>query len=284
MCTFSVAQLLTYFTYVYVCTYVLDVAVPVKDIQSESVQCYTPSKASVEFGVLLDDIVQELEKDKTKNLRVLKTVSSTLTIHEKSNTLVFTDDKLEEIQACNSIETLLINKLRHCYRWYDFSLLTEFMKFMKSETCLSWLKNFEVKVKSELKLQQIYEHFRQNRIKLSEECHKVVTIVDNKSYSDITQEEHDTLKRFVSEQCGVEAYVILLSNGRTSSLILEWHIPVTAVTHMITVASSNIENFTKECFVYLKISSTVILDYRDMVSDSLRIYIIYIAEVTYLTM
>ena len=248
--------------------YVVDILVATEDGHSESlVQFPTPDEASVEFGILLDEIVKELEKNEASNLRTLKTISSTLTIQKTSKVYVFTDGQLKEIQACNSIYTLLVYKLRHCYRWDDFSMLTKLMSSIKSKHCLRLLKNFEVKVNSEMKLQQIYEHCKLKSAEFSEEYHKIVAIVDDKIFSEITEKDYDVLKHFVSEQCGVENYVISpVTKIAVSSLILEWYIPVTAVAHMIKIALNNKGNFTKNCFVYLKISATLIFDHRNIVS------------------
>ena len=247
---------------------VVDISVDAEDTQLEEIAPFsTPDEASVEFGILLDEIVEELEKDEVKNLRRLQTISATLTVYKNSRVHVFTDRKLEEIRACGSIHTLLIYKLRHCYRWDDFTLLTKLMSSIKAKRCLSMLKKFEVKTNSEYKLRQIYEQCKQKALKFSAEYHKIVAIVDDKVFSEITHKEYEILKHFVSEQCGVEDYVISpVTKIAISSLILEWYIPVTATAHMIKIALINKVNFTKNCFIYMKISSTLILDHRDTVS------------------
>jgi len=243
--------------------------VAIKDTNSESlVQYSTPDEASIEFGILLQEILEELEKNKTSNLLKLQTISSALTVQNNSKVRVFTDRQLEEIWACNSIPILLMIKLRHCYRWDDFSMLTKLMSSLKSEKCLHLLESFEVKIKSEMKLQHIYEYCIQKGFEFPGEYHKIIAIVHNKIFSDITKQEYDVLKHFVSQQCGVEAYVISpIIKAFSSSLILEWFIPVTAVTHMTETASNNKGNFIEVYFVYLKISSTVIFDCRDNVSN-----------------
>ena len=264
---FIVHSTLQLLTLLYCTAEEVDRLVATKDTHSENVVQYcTPDKASIEFGLLLNDIIMELEKNESSNLNRLKTISSTLTIQKKSKVLVFNDRELEEIQACNDIRTILTQKLRHCYRWDDCSMLHILMRSVNSKGCLSLLRNFEIKVNSKIKLQQIYEYCKEKDFEFSEQCHKIVAIVDDKIFSDITLEEYHVLKCFVSEHCGVENYVISpFSKGSSSSLVLEWHIPVTAVDHMIKMASNNEENFIKNCFVYLKISSSVILDHRDMV-------------------
>ena len=221
----------------------------------------------MEFGILLFEILEELEKNETKNLRRLKAISSSLTIQNNSKVHVFTDTQLKEIQACNKINILLTDKLRHCYRWDDFSMLTVLMSSIKSTKCLKLIKNFEIKVNSKMKLQQIYEHCKEHGFKLTEEYHKIIAIVNDKLFSDITLEEYHVLKDFVSEQSGVEDYVISpFTKASSSSVILEWYIPVTAVGHMIKIALRNKRIFFKNCFVYMKISSSVILDCRNIVS------------------
>ena len=202
----------------------VDTLVTTKDTHSE--QYGTPDEASIEFGILLNDIIEELEKNEISNLRKLKTISSTLTVHKNSKIRVFNDRQMEEIQACNDIYTILTYKLRHCYRWDDCSMLYKLMLSVNSTSCLSLIKSFEVKVNSEMKLQQIYEHCKQKGFEFSEEYHKIVAVVNDKIFSDITLEEYHVLKHFVSEQCGVEDYVISpFIKASSSSLILQWYIP-----------------------------------------------------------
>ena len=247
---------------------VKDMPVAIMGTHSENfVRFTTPEKASAEFGILLAKILKELEKDESDNLMLLKAMSSTLTIKNNSDIHMFTDKQVEEIQACNKIRPLLMNKLRHCYRWDDFSVLTVLMSSIDSEKCLNLLETFKVKIDSKMKLQQIYEHCKQTECCFSEEYHKMVAIVNDKFFFTITKEEYEKLKHFISEQCGVEAYVVSpLSKASSSSLILEWYIPCTAVAHMIKIASKNESVFIKRNFVYVKISSTVVLDCADSVS------------------
>ena len=71
----------------------------------------TPEKASVEFGILLFEILEELEKNETKNLRRLKAISSSLTIQNNSKVHVFNDTQLKEIQACNKINIYSLSNI-----------------------------------------------------------------------------------------------------------------------------------------------------------------------------
>ena len=230
----------------------------------------TAEQASVEFGVLLDEILEELMKNESKNLKLLKRTSSTLTLKDKSGIKMFSDSEVEAIYACNNIETLLIIKLRHCYRWDDHSMLNVLMSKLNAEECLRLLRLFETKVYSKMKLQQLHEHSLQGSVYIPEGYHKMITIVD-KIFSDITKEDYDELKEFISQYCGVEPYVMspFSTVSPFNSMVIEWFIPVNAVSYMIKTAKNNVHMFTKEyIFLYLKISSTVIFDHRNNVSTT----------------
>ena len=175
-----------------------------------------PPHESIEFGTLLEEIIKELQKDEAINLTLLKVVCSTLTIRDNP---FFSDEKLKEIQACNNVRTLLKINLRHCYRWDDFSFLTNLMSSIHSEKCIDLLKLFRVKVHSRIKLQEIYGQGQQKGRSFTEEYHKMVAIV-NKRFLEITKEELDKLKYFISDQCSVEHYIISPFIKDSSSLFV----------------------------------------------------------------
>ncbi|XP_065903310.1 uncharacterized protein [Dysidea avara] len=230
----------------------------------------TAEQASVEFGVLLNEILKELKKNENDNLELLKTVSSVLTVKDNSDVKMFNDSEVEGIYACNNISILLMIKLRHCYRWDDHSMLTVLMSSLNSKKCLKLLQLFETKVYSKIKLQQIQEHCLEESSKFPEGYHKMVAIIDNKIFSSITKEEYDELKQFISQYCGVDPYVMSPFSKASpfSSVVFEWFIPVSAATYMIEAAYSNVQNFKNGLFiVYLKISSTVIFDHRNNKSE-----------------
>ena len=206
------------------CFNVADMSVAIAGNTSD--KCTTPERASVEFGILLAEIVKVLEEDESTNLLLLQSISSTLTIQNNSEVHIFNHKQLEEIQTCN-IRTLLTINLRHCYRWDDFEMLIRLMSAINSEKCVNLLETFKVKVDGEMKLKQIDEHCKQNELYFSKEYHKMFAIV-NKDCFKITKEEYDELKYFISKQCGVEAYILSpLTQASPSSLISEWYIPLT---------------------------------------------------------
>ena len=95
----------------------------------------------------------------------------------------------------------------------------------------------------------------------------MVAIVRGKIFSRITKEEYDILKKFVSTHLEVKSYVIPpFDKAIRSSLVLQFFVPVTAISHMVETATKNMDKFVKESFVYLRISLTVIYDLRQNVS------------------
>ena len=237
-------------------------------------------QASVEFSSFLEEIMEELKKNDTANLEKLKAVLSSLTVKEKSGVLVFNDNQLEAIQACTDLKTLLLNKLRHCYRWDDCTMLTVLLSSLKADNCLEILRNFQLKVQCHIKLHQINHLCQQNSLKFPEGYSKMTVIVKREIFWTITKEEYDELKLFISQQCGVEPYVMSpFSNASPfSSLELEWFIPNNAVSYMIKNAASNVGNFSKKTIEYLRILSTVILDHRHNVRDSQYVHFILLLQ------
>jgi len=239
----------------------------IKPLTSLSItDCNTPEKASAEFGLVLIEILKELKQNESDNLEKLQIISSTLTVKDSSGVRMFSDSELEAIQSCTSIRTLLVQKLRHCYRWDDYSMLIVLLSSINAKESLRLLRLFEIKVYSQIKLHQIQAQLSQEQIDLPKGYEKMIAIID-KIFLDITKIEYDELKQFIADHCGVEPYVVspFLKASPFNSVIIEWLVPVTAISYMIETAKSNTHKFTKEIFAYLKISSTVIFDHKDNV-------------------
>ena len=225
----------------------------------------TPKQASSEFGILLMKIIKELAKNEVENLESIKVMCSCLIVKED---LFFSEDQQEAIDACSNIRILFTKNLRHCWRWDDFSFLKKIVQASdSSDHCEKLLKQYEEKIYIQMKLQDIHEYCQQQKQSFPEVYHKMVAIVQDKIFSRITLEEYNEMKEFISQNCNVEPYVISpFTKASISSLLLEWWVPLTAVAHMIKMASMNANVFITQKFIYLKISSTVIFDKRDNVS------------------
>ena len=213
-------------------------------------------------------IIKELKQNEVENLEIIKSVCSQLTVRDNPHVLLFNEDQQEDINACNNLHNMFNKNLRRCWRWDDFYLLKLLLQSLEcSDHCEVMLAQYEEKLDSQMKLQQIYEHCMQEHQEIPAGYEKMVAVVKNKLFSRITKEEYDELKRFISEHCGVKPYVIppFHKAGR-SSLRLEFIVPLTAVSHMIETATKNINKFQDASFVYLKIASTLLFDITDTVS------------------
>jgi len=236
----------------------------------------TPHQASSEFAILLTNIIRELKKNESENLETIKSVCSFLTIKDDPGVLLFSKEQQEAIDACDNVRTLFTKNLRGCWRWDDFSLLKILVQSLEpSERCEAMLKQFEQKLDSQMKLYKIYEQCSQEKRDIPDGYDKMVAIVNGKIFSRITMEEYKDLKQFISSHLEVKPCVIPpFYKAATFSLILEFFVPNTAISHMVETATKHKDEFVKESFVYLRISLNVIFDLRQNVS--------YLATVKYL--
>ena len=227
-----------------------------------------PKQASVEFGILLGNIIKELSKNEADNLELVKVVCSCLTVKEDPSALLFSEQQQEAIDACSNIRMMFTKNLRHCWRWDDFSFLKKVIQSLdSSDRCEQLLRQYEEKLYIQMKLQDVYEECQQQQEDLPEGYHKMVAIVQEKIFSRITLEEYKELKDFISQNCKVPPYIISpFTKVIKSSVLLEWMVPLTAVPHMIKMATINASVFIAQNFIYLKVSSTVIFDKRNNVS------------------
>ena len=228
----------------------------------------TPHRASSEFAILLTNIIKELKKNESENLEIVKSVCSFLTIKDDPGVLLFNEEQQEAINACDNIRTLFTKNLRGCWRWDDFALLKALVQSLKSSKyCETMLRQFEQKLDSQMKLQQIYDHCMQEQRDIPDGYDKMVAIVDDKIFSRITKEEFDKLKEFITTHLGVKSYVLPpFHKAGHSSLLLEFFVPAAATLLLIEAATKNMDEFIKESFVYLRISLNVIFDVRQNVS------------------
>ena len=222
-----------------------------------------PNKASAEFSILLVSIMKELEKNEVENLKTIKNMCAFLTVNDNSDALLFNEDQHDNIKACNDINVLFTKHLRGCWRWDDFSLLKAIIQYLGSDKCEELLSQYESKICYKMKLQDIYEQCMRDNLAIPTGFDEMVAIVSNKIFSRITKEEYDELKQFVAKHLGVKEYVIYpFYKMGESSLLLEWSIPSTAVSHIVEAATRNSFMFIINAFVYLRVSTKVIVDRR----------------------
>ena len=189
---------------------------------------------------------------------------SNLTIEENeenSDILLFTDQELDAIFKCTTIKVLFRSKLRHCWRWDKFSFLKYIVHAVGCTVSESLLEQYEQKLDGKMKLIEIYKSCQQENCNLPEGYEDMVAIISKKLFHLITKEEYDKIEQFTSKHCRVKPYVLFpFKRVLPSSLLIVWAIPSTAVSYMIDMATTNISNFIEQSFVYLKISSSEIIN------------------------
>ena len=225
-----------------------------------------PGKAVCEFVSIVGQIEEILTKNnEEKNLNAIKGICAFLPISHNSNKPMFSVEQLKEIDACNNIREIL-RQLRFHLRWDDHLILAAILNRLDFEECEELLGKFQSKINCQMKLEQIFLECKKQKQKIPKGFDKMVAII-NKNYSRITKEEYDQLKCFITEHCGVESYVLSpFLNMSPSSLLLEWLVPSTAITHMVETATKHKHIFIKESFTFIQIATTVVLDYKSEVS------------------
>jgi len=201
-------------------------------------------------------------------LEIIKDLCPYLTAKDDDKVLLFNEDQLKAIDACSDLKTMFRENLRRCWRWDDFLLLEKIIQIIDSDVCKSLLSQYQQALDYKMKLQVIYDHCKQEKENLPEGYSAMVAIIKGKNFCNITLEEYSQLKEFTSKYCGIDSWFLppFVKASSHSSVLLKWFVPLMAVSYMVKMATENIDVFVKENFVYLKISSVVVLDTRDNVS------------------
>ena len=217
--------------------------------------------------MLMREIIRELKKNENESLEVIKDLCPYLTARDDEKVLLFSADELRAIDGCSDIRRMFKENLRECWRWDDFSLLTKLVQYINSSVCKSLLNKYQQSLNYKMKLKEICEHRRQEKRDLPDGYSAMFAIVE-KNFFEITLEEFLELKDFISRYCGVEPWFMspVVNAGPYSSILFEWYIPLTAISYMVKVATSNTDVFIQRSFVLLKISSAMIFDRRVDVS------------------
>ena len=226
-----------------------------------------PGQARTEFATVVSHIEKILQVNEKQYLDAIKSICAYLPISSSSEDL-FTADQLKKIDACGSIREIF-RQLRFHLRWDDHLILTAILDRLESEECEELLGKYESKIDYQMKLEQIYKEFTEQQEEVPTGFSKMVAIV-KKKFSRITKEEYDQLKSFIAEHCGVEPYVLSpFVKMSSSSVLLEWMIPPTAVSHMVEMASKNKSLFIKTSLIFIQIDDITVLDIREDVAVSL---------------
>lgn len=223
----------------------------------------TPNEASIEFSILLREIVKELKKNESENLEIIKDICPNLTAKDDAEVLLFNESQLRAIDHCSDIRRMFKENLRGCWRWDDFAFLSKIIRYIDSSVCKELVNKYQQNLNYKMKLKDICEHCKRERSSLPDGYAEMFAIVE-KNFFEITLGEYSELKEFTSRYCGVEPMFMspLVSAGPYASVLFEWCVPLAAISYMVKVAISNTDIFIQSGFVLLKISSAMIFDKR----------------------
>jgi len=179
----------------------------------------TPGKASAEFSILLASIIPHLQQNEDQYLTTIKMMCPFLTVGDNSDSFLFNAAQQEAINSCDNLQTLFTKNLRGCWRWDDFSFLKYIIQVLEpSGPCAAMLNQYEQKLDSKMKLQQIYDQCVQEKQDVPDGYDKMVAIVRDKLFLHVTMLEYDQLKMFIAQNCGIQPHAILPSyKGAESS-------------------------------------------------------------------
>lgn len=232
-------------------------------------QFVTIDEASSEFGAVIADIAEELENCTKKNVNKIKLVC--LYLKTSENMPILSQEETQSIHTCKSIYDIFSIMEPH-WNWSSHRLLYTIIKRVNSPKAIEILEKFESKIKYQMKLQDIHEHFRKNRMPPPDGYYKMTAIV-NKDYSEITLQEGLQIEKFVADHLGVEQSCYEVA--RSQSIEMTWYIPEDAVDSLCSKAFQHKEAFIVQSFLYLKIGNTVIFDEHEHLNYKVSAVMLY---------
>ena len=186
-----------------------------------------------------------------------------LKVSDSSNDSIFSAQKIDKIKECGSFKQL-IEIISEYTSWDEHSILTHIALECESDKGQEEIEKFDKKLGMYEGLKMIAcESSKQS---FSEDFIKLCIII-NKPYKSVTMKEYENVKAFICSNLKIipsviSSFFMMLYH----SLHIEWLVTVQAVSHMIKIAHQNKDLFIKEKFVYMQISSEVVIN------DEVRMY------------
>ena len=218
----------------------------------------TPDPLSEQFSRFVVTIEALLEKCHDK-LEQSKQFCSNLTINgNPNNKLLFSDEQLQEINACSTFKELF-TMLRKHWCWENYSILTQIISITGLKEAKDEVELFETTMAS-------YQGMKMIREDPSEaillDYFKLSIFID-KPYRDLTVEKYTELRDFVFRNLDIKRYIAYpFIRYLLGSLHLEWYVLKKAAPHMIKMAQQNEEIFTSNSVVFIQVDQHVVFDYR----------------------
>ena len=223
-----------------------------------------------EFGRLILEICYILGEspDWQSKLVACKKFCAFLKASDNANALLFSDERLAEIDGCKDFDQFFKIVNQHL-SWDEYFILTEIIdkcgsdkaeeEFQKYKRKMAICNALEIISSVESNPPQGFERF----------C-----VVIDKPYRKLTAKKYKEIKEFIFTNLDTHRYV---TNKHIrvlfDSLHLEWHITAQATPHMIEMARDRRAMFTKNLYVFMEIGREIIISrFTEQIPVSLLIH------------
>ena len=218
----------------------------------------TPDDASIEFGAVVSDIAEELNKCINKNESLNKIKLVCYQISTVQNIPLLSQVEIQHIKSSESIYDVFTVLHPH-WNWCSHHILQTIIKRVKSPRAQELLKKFKDKINYKMKLKDVHEHLKNNKMPIPRGYSKMVAILD-KDYSEVTLEEGLEIEEFVTECLGQSQPSEV---NESCSIEIMWYVSSAAVDILTSMAMQRKEEFLLESFLFLKIGENTVFDQRD---------------------
>ena len=190
------------------------------------------------------------------DLKTCKDFCLLLRVSEGSSELLFSAKNIAEIKECKNFKELL-GIISQYISWDEHSILTHIVNECKSDEGKQEIEKFDKKMALYQGLQIISSTSNQT---LSEDFVKFCIVIDQ-PYKNVTPEEYEKVKAYISANLNINAYATArFIRMFYHSLHIEWLVTIQAVPHMIKAAKQSKNEFLKEKFVFMKIGGEIVID------------------------
>ena len=182
---------------------------------------------AIEFSQLLPKLYGLLEK---LSVKILTFVLSQIQVDQPNKISLFSSKDLRGYNESTSAATVL-KTLRHCWNWYDFSLLRKLMETCGVSEAVKLLDDFSSTVDFSQPLPTYTLPTISSSFEFCEEsCFTVLATKIEKNYDSLTFESVKQVKLQITEKFEVSEHCLHLMAVNNNPTVLYWMIPKSIVS------------------------------------------------------
>ena len=184
-----------------------------------------------------------------------KQLCAYLKASDNTKTLLFTPEKLTEINNCGNFRQFFEIVNQHL-SWDECYILAEIIDECESDEAEQEFSKY----KRKMAISQALEIINSVESEPPPGFEKFCVIID-KPYKKLTVEKYEETKTFIFNNLDTHRYVTnKYIRVLFDSLHIEWHVTVQAIPYMIAMAYKQQACFEGNFFVFMKIGSETIID------------------------